>query len=264
MVIVGDATAIPITPAVLALLRERGVRHGRGAGERWRVGEQLIIPSALAIEPYSHVFGGHCLPRALGAFSYSQSRLQPDLIVGRYCSLAEDLTAIAADSHPTDWASTSPVFFDPSPLGGLRSYLVDERRCESFALYEYKPAAKPVTIGHDVWIGFGATILTGVSIGDGAIVAARAVVTKDVPPYAIVAGVPAAVIGMRFPEPLVERFLRLQPWRFGPDDLRPLGIDRPEAFADRLGDEIASGRIKPWTPTALLTRDDLIAASRKA
>jgi virginiamycin A acetyltransferase len=71
-------------------------------------------------------------------------------------------------------------------------------------------------------------------------VAARAVVTKDVPPYAIVAGVPAAVIGMRFPDAVVERLLELQPWRFGPDDLQPLGIDRPETFIDSLEKKIAT------------------------
>lgn len=261
MVIVGDATAITITPAVLALLRERCVSHGRNRSERWRVGETLIVPGVLDIEPYSHVFGGHCLPRAMGAFSYAQGRLQPDFAVGRYCSLAEDLTAIAADSHPAGWASTSPIFFDPKPLGGLRSYLVDERGRDSFPLYDHKPPARPVTIGNEVWIGLGAAILTGVTVGDGAIVAARAVVTKDVPPYAIVAGVPATVISMRFPDALIERFLTLQPWRFGPDDLQPLGVNQPEAFADRLEEQIASNAVTPWVPRAVLTRDDLIAAA---
>ncbi len=264
MIIVGEATAVPITPAVLALLRERRVFHGRGQDERWRVGEKLIVPNDLAIEPYSHIFGGHCLPAAMGAFSYAQGRLQPDFRVGRYCSLAEDLTAIAADSHPAGWASTSPVFFDPKPLGGLRRYLVEERGRDRFPLYEHKPPQLPVTIGHDVWIGFGVTIRTGVSIGDGAIVAARAVVTKDVPHYAIVAGVPANVIGMRFPDTLIEKFLQLRPWRFGPDDLQPLSVDQPEAFVEKLEARIADGSIEPWTASALLTRDALLAASAKS
>lgn len=262
MVIVGDATAVPITAAVLALLAERHVYHGRGRSHRWRIGETLIAPPQLAIEPYSHIFGGHCLPRALGAFSYVQGRLQPEFEVGRYCSLAEDLTAFAAESHPAQWASTSPVFFDPKPLGGLTPYLVDERGRDSFPLYRHAPPFAPAVIGNEVWIGMGVTVRTGVTIGDGAIVAARSVVTRDVPPYAIVAGVPAQVIGMRFDDALVERFLALQPWRFGPDDLQPLKIDEPQAFADNLAAKIEAGDVQPWTPARVLTAEELLAASR--
>lgn len=69
-----------------------------------------------------------------------------------------------------------------------------------------------ILIGSDVWIGYEAVILAGVTIGDGAIIAARAVVTKDVPPYTIVGGVPAKAIRRRFPEETIQRLLELRWW----------------------------------------------------
>ena len=75
-------------------------------------------------------------------------------------------------------------------------------------------AAKPIHIGHDVWIGYGAIIMDGVTIGTGAVVAAAAVVTKDVPPYAIVAGVPARIIRYRFDDDTIRRLLESRWWDF--------------------------------------------------
>ena len=71
--------------------------------------------------------------------------------------------------------------------------------------------------GSDVWIGYEAVILAGVTIGDGAVIGARAVVTKDVPPYTIVGGVPARAIRRRFPEETAEELLRLKWWDWPPE-----------------------------------------------
>ena len=71
--------------------------------------------------------------------------------------------------------------------------------------------AGPVVIGNDVWIGREALILSGVTIGDGAVIGARAVVTRDIAPYSIVAGNPARHLKYRFPEDIVEALLRLRP-----------------------------------------------------
>ncbi len=71
-----------------------------------------------------------------------------------------------------------------------------------------------IVIGNDVWIGYEAVILSGVTIGDGAIIGARAVVTKDVPPYTIVGGVPARPIRRRFPDEAVEALLALKWWNW--------------------------------------------------
>ena len=113
--------------------------------------------------------------------------------VGRYTSIAADVTMMAA-RHPTDYVSTSPVFFS-SKKTCLKTYVKQSKYNE----YEILPGGKySFEIGNDVWIGNGATLVGAIRVGDGAIIAANATVTKDVPPYSIVAGVPAKVIKMRF------------------------------------------------------------------
>jgi virginiamycin A acetyltransferase len=77
-----------------------------------------------------------------------------------------------------------------------------------------------IVIGNDVWIGAQATVLSGVTIGDGAVVGAGSVVTGDVPPYAIVAGVPARILGYRFAEPIRARLLELKWWDWPEDKIR--------------------------------------------
>jgi virginiamycin A acetyltransferase len=95
-------------------------------------------------------------------------------------------------------------------------------------------------VGNDVWIGYDALVMPGIRIGDGAIVATRAVVTSDVPPYAIVGGNPARVIRTRFDAGTVERLLRIAWWDWPPERVSeaiPLisraDVDALEAFARR-------------------------------
>ena len=79
------------------------------------------------------------------------------------------------------------------------------------------PLKGDTVVGNDVWIGYEAVILAGVKIGDGAIIGARAVVTKDVPPYTIVGGVPAKFIRKRFSDEVIDALLRLKWWELPPD-----------------------------------------------
>jgi acetyltransferase-like isoleucine patch superfamily enzyme len=79
---------------------------------------------------------------------------------------------------------------------------------------------KRILIGNDVWIGARAVVLDGVIIGDGAIIGACAVVTKDVPPYAIVVGVPAKIVRYRFSEKKIRQFLELQWWEWPPEEIK--------------------------------------------
>ena len=79
--------------------------------------------------------------------------------------------------------------------------------------------ARPVLTGNDVWIGYEAVVLAGVTIGDGAIIAARAVVTQDIPPYTIVGGVPARPIRKRFSEPEIQQLLALRWWDWPPEQI---------------------------------------------
>ena len=77
-----------------------------------------------------------------------------------------------------------------------------------------------IVIGNDVWIGYEAVVLAGVTVGDGAIIGARALVTKDVPPYTIVGGVPARIIRRRFPEDTIAKLLKLQWWEWPAEKIK--------------------------------------------
>lgn len=113
------------------------------------------------------------------------------LKIGSFCSIAPNVTFIPCSDHRIDTISTFP--FKVECLGE-----------------EFEAVSKgDITVGDDVWIGYGATILSGVHIGQGSVVAAGAVVTKDVPPYAIVGGVPARIIRYRFNEKTIEKLLKI-------------------------------------------------------
>lgn len=131
--------------------------------------------------------------------------------VGRYCCIGPQVS-IAWGNHPTSmYVSTHPVFFSNRKYCG-KNY------CKNPSFQETSYADENekyiVDIGNDVWIGQRVLLLNGVKIGDGAIVAAGAVVTKDVPPYAVVAGVPAKVVKYRFEDSQIEKLLRIKWWEW--------------------------------------------------
>ena len=119
------------------------------------------------------------------------------LKIGKFCSIAGNVTILLGGEHRIDWITTYPfnVFF--SEAKHLRGH----------------PATKgDVIINNDVWIGEGAFILSGIHIGNGAVIAAKSVVTKDVEPYTIVGGNPAQKIRKRFPDHVIEELLDIQWW----------------------------------------------------
>ena len=126
--------------------------------------------------------------------------------VGAFCSIGPE-ALIGAGTHPTNFVSTSPLFYSTRTLFG-----------RSFAVQDLVDDTARVFIGSDVWIGAKATIFNGTRIGHGAIIGAAALVNKDVPPYAIVGGVPAKVLRMRFPDEVVDALLRWRWWDL-PDDI---------------------------------------------
>ncbi|MBR5586936.1 MAG: CatB-related O-acetyltransferase, partial [Clostridia bacterium] len=137
--------------------------------------------------------------------------------VGKYCSIGSDIKTVNG-VHPTSvFVSTHPAFF--SNLGQAGFSYVDKT-----SFNEHKSR---VVIGNDVWIGDRATILAGVKIGDGAVVAAGAVVTKDVEPYAIVGGVPAKVIKKRFSDDEIALLLETKWW------------DKPQKWIENNADKFA-------------------------
>ena len=181
----------------------------------------------------------------LGAFSYSWTWLSPWVRrVGRYCSIASGVN-FGAQEHPTGWLSTSSFVYEPRFLDAA-----DKTPPEGRLFTEQeRPAGRftPIDIGHDVWIGMDAYIRSGVTLGTGCIVAAKAVVTKDVPRYAVVAGNPARVIRFRFPEMIIERMLRVAWWQYNYNEFRNVDVRSPDSALSQI-EELVAGGLKPFAP----------------
>lgn len=138
----------------------------------------------------------------LGDFSYISSySIISRTTIGKFCAIA-DFVICGLGRHPTHtFVSSHPIFYSTKKQSQI-----------SFADADFFEEYRPITIGNDVWIGSRAIILDGVHIGDGAIIGAGSVVTKDVPAYAIVGGVPARVIRYRFKEEQIALLLKSQWW----------------------------------------------------
>lgn len=125
------------------------------------------------------------------------------VIIGKYCSIGEGVIIITGGIHPPSWISTYPFRIK----WGLEGAYTDGMPM----------TYGDVMIGSDVWIGTDAMILSGVHIGHGAIIAARSVVTRDIPPYAVVAGVPAKIITYRFEKDIIDTLLKFCWWDWDDD-----------------------------------------------
>ncbi len=125
--------------------------------------------------------------------------------VGNFTAIGQ-ATEIGLGRHPLHYISTHSIFYKKNKISNRWVKPIDLE-------------ALPVKIGNDVWIGIQSLIFDGVTVGDGAVVGARSVVTKDVPPYAIVVGSPARIVRYRFDEDVIERLLGLQWWHWPEDKI---------------------------------------------
>lgn len=125
----------------------------------------------------SVIFNSH-----VGKYSYAVGAVIGNATIGKFCSIATGAKIGGLGSHPTAYLSTHPIFYSSKSQCGI-----------SFTKKDYYKEENFTEIGNDVWIGANAIIMDGVRIGDGAIIAAGSIVTKDVQPYTIVAGVPAVI-----------------------------------------------------------------------
>ena len=134
-------------------------------------------------------------------FDFSEDRL----IIGKYCMIASDVTFVMnGGNHLSEAVSAYPFA------------IFGEDWKDAMAGKTY-PHKGDLVVGNDVWIGYRATLMAGVTVGDGSIIATNATVTKDVPPYTIVGGNPAREIRKRFSQPMIDRLLALRWWDWPAD-----------------------------------------------
>lgn len=191
----------------------------------------------------------------IGAFSYAVSGHFAKVSIGRYCSIGEQVQ-IGRSNHPMTWASTSPFFYAREAL-----FNVGHGFEAAAAYHAYIPPLRRfgggppgnIVIGNDVWIGHGAYVRPGVTIGDGAIIGAMSVVTKSVPPYAVVAGNPATIRRMRLPPSVAAKLMDSGWWRFAPWQLTKLDFSLPEAALDQINDVLRTEQ--PYSPSLIRLRD---------
>ncbi|MDR3697546.1 CatB-related O-acetyltransferase [Mucilaginibacter sp.] len=137
----------------------------------------------------------------IGKFSYVADDAQINLTkIGKFCSIGPNFKA-GLGSHPANFMSSSPLFYSPTGIANF-----------SLARKAFFEEYKKSEIGNDVWIGSNVVLIDGIKISDGAIIGAGSVVTKDVPPYAIVGGVPAKIIKYRHNPEIIEKLLSLKWW----------------------------------------------------
>lgn len=147
---------------------------------------------------------------SIGRHTYGSPRLltfrndDTSLTIGSFCSIGPDVTFVLGGNHATDRVTTFPI-------------------AERFGLPNRTPgfpeSKGSITVGDDVWIGFGATILSGVTIGHGSVIAAGAIVNRDVLPFAIVAGIPAKTVGYRFSEETQRAVIASQWWTLSDEQI---------------------------------------------
>lgn len=137
----------------------------------------------------------------IGRHTYVAGASLGNCDVGAFCSIGPRALVGGLGKHPTTMISTHPVFYSRLNQSGT-----------SFSDQNYFEELPRTRIGNDVWIGANVIVLDGVKVGDGAIIAAGAVVTKDVPAYAVVAGVPGKVIKYRFTQDDIESLLQIKWW----------------------------------------------------
>jgi len=233
---------IKITQPLKEMLRLRGIESFHGINNN--ISDACVLEPPCSIKWMQIENNFH-----LGAFSYAVSGYYSEVSIGRYTSIGEQVQ-IGRSNHAMTWISTSPFFYLRERIFVVGDEFTD---AQSYQAYSAPPrpharstAFKTATIGNDVWIGHGAFILPGVTIGDGAVIGAMAVVTKDVPPYGVVAGNPGTLKRMRLNTRIAEAMQQLQWWRFAPWQLAEIDFSDPENAIGPLGELVS--REKPYAP----------------
>ncbi len=186
-------------------------------GENSTIKKTAEIKNWVEIEDPVHI-GPYCniSARSIGRYTFINAHCSifGSVTIGRFSSIAQRCQVGGAE-HQLDYVSTSSFrlqrhWFRDDPLAQSAELLPTPE-------YNGGRRSRETLIGHDVWLGASSIVLKGVTIGDGAVIGAGAVVTKDVPPYAIVVGNPAQIIRFRFPPEIIARFMAAEWWNKDPE-----------------------------------------------
>jgi acetyltransferase-like isoleucine patch superfamily enzyme len=221
---------IPLTPQIKTLLESRGVESLHAPNAAISEDTEFEPPCSVKwMQLENHV--------KLGAFSYAVSGYYSEVTIGRYTSIGEEVQ-IGRSNHALTWATTSPFLYLREKIFNLGNDFLEADEYHKY-LPPVRHGAKSTefhhtVIGNDVYIGHGAFIKPGITVGDGAIVGAMSVVTKNVPPYAVVAGNPARLVRMRQPPHIIAGLLQSAWWRFAPWQLTHINFSSPEDSLQKL------------------------------
>lgn len=216
----------------------------------------IFIPIDREIEEYSCFLNLKNSLYQIGSFSYSGSNLPYYVKVGRYCSIAPNVSAFGYQ-HPLDRISTASFTYEKNHRS--INDASKERIGKKFPILENIDLEnQEINIENDVWIGEGVLLKQGITLGNGSVIGQRSIATKDVPPYAIVAGSPARIIRYRFTEKIIERLLKLNWWAYHFADFHDINLNLDiEKYLDILEDKIYSGSIQEYKSKKLYFNDIL-------
>lgn len=167
-----------------------------------RIEKRAKVSAEASFGGYNRIGAGSVFSGQLGRYSYLGEDCRINAKIGKFCSIGQRVVTVGG-THPTrTWVSVHPAFYS------------DAKQCGTSFVSKtlFEEATPPAVIGNDVWIGAGAMLVGGVTVGNGAVIAAGAVVTKDVPPYTVVGGVPAKEIRRRVDAETAERLEKTAWW----------------------------------------------------
>lgn len=198
-----------------------------------RISALAIISANVKVDKTAYIYRGVKAKRAvIGAHSYIAANTEiENAEIGKYCSIA-DHCRIGMSGHSLQYMSTSPIF--TQTMNALQERWIDKN------VFEHKSEEERSYLGNDVWVGSHVLINGGVRIGNGACIAAGAVVVKDVPPYAIVGGVPAKIIRYRFSGDVISKLEDLKWWDMPEHELKKhITLFQQECFTVGQLDQLA-------------------------
>lgn len=160
-----------------------------------RKNARIVIPRG------RHTYGPQ--PEIVGPWT-TAAQLVGGSRIGSFCSIAPGLKFIFRDKHPVNWVSTYPFRI----------------KWDMDVPFDSRPLQAPIIIGNDVWIATDVSMMQGVTVGHGAVIAQGSFVTRDIPPYAIVGGHPAKVIRYRFSDEQIAELLKIAWWDWDDEAIR--------------------------------------------